>query len=317
MGNSSIPRISIVVITYNQNKLIERALSSILVQREYVYEIIVCDDCSTDSTWDVIIDYTHQYPKLIKPYRNEHNLGIFGNIENSWSKPTGDMVMYLAGDDTLCNGLFENAINLIKANQIDFEKEMFCLYFDFKITYPNNKLGYVRRNSMIAKGYDPVSLKIRGLISNMTVIYSTKLMSKFTPIRKDIGFFADGLIDIQVQMYAESNYYSPFVGSIYYAKVGVSTEISKEESYNSIYQTSLEYKKMLNLSKKDMTFLDYKNEKIRLFMKPTLKQLFLTLRYHEKCIDWKYGIKGLDLRQFCIDSYKIIRYTLARNNSKI
>ena len=98
------PRHTIIVITFNQEGLIGRALDSILNQKEFIYEIIIFDDCSTDKTWMVIQEYKNKYPSIIKPFRNPINLGIFGNIESTWAKASGDIIWYLSGDDEFCNG---------------------------------------------------------------------------------------------------------------------------------------------------------------------------------------------------------------------
>ena len=48
-------RITVLVMTYNQEELIKRALNSILNQKEYgLFKVVVCDDCSKDNTWNVL-----------------------------------------------------------------------------------------------------------------------------------------------------------------------------------------------------------------------------------------------------------------------
>lgn len=320
MRSDDIPKISVTIITYNQENIIGRALDSVLIQKEWVYEIIVCDDCSTDNNWNVILEYANKYPDLIKPFKNEHNLGIFGNIESTWDKPTGDAVIFLSGDDELCDGLFENAIKLIDENKIDYKNELFCLYFDYKVVYPTRKMNFLGSllgnkpsNKFVTKGFDPISLKVRGLIVNRTVIYSINIQNKFTPVPKDMGIFADGLIDIQLQQYAAKSYYSPFIGSVYYAKIGISIKTEPKDSYYSRYLLSEAYKKMFDLSKKDIAWLEYINTRNDFFLKPSIKQLMLTMKYNFKSIEMKYGIKGLQLRMFMVDILTFFKNTISKN----
>lgn len=48
-------KVSVVCITYNHEKYIEKALNSFLNQKtNFDYEIIVCDDYSTDNTVNII-----------------------------------------------------------------------------------------------------------------------------------------------------------------------------------------------------------------------------------------------------------------------
>ena len=319
MDINNIPKISVVIITYNQEVLIARALDSVLIQKEWVYEIIICDDCSTDNNWNVILQYANQYPNFIKPFRNANNLGIFGNIESTWNKPTGDAIIFLSGDDELCAGLFSEAIKLIIENQIDYKNELFCLYFDYKVVYPTKKMNFLGSligrkpsNKLITKDFDPISLKVRGLICNRTIIYSNKVQQNFTTVRKDMGIFADGLIDIQVQQFSQKNYYSPFIGSLYYAKIGVSINTPKEESYKSRYILSEEYKKIFNLAQKDISWLDFINERNIFFLKPSIKQLIKVFKSNYKSVEWKYGLKGLQIRLLLVDIWYFVKIKISK-----
>jgi len=172
------PKISVVIITYNQEELIKRALDSVLIQKEYAYEIIVSDDCSIDRTWEVILEYQSKYPDIIKPHRKEKNLGIFKHIESTWSKPTGDLVIYLAGDDTIAPELFKKVFDFIEKEDIDFKHGAFSIFTDSMRISPKGKKT-LRPNHLISKGYNPISLKIRGLIgSQRGVLHSIELIKK-------------------------------------------------------------------------------------------------------------------------------------------
>lgn len=290
-----LPKISILVITYNQSKIIGRALDSILRQKEYVYEIIIGDDCSKDDNWAVINSYVQKYPDLIKPIRNVHNLGIFGNMENLYAKPTGDIVFWLSGDDEFCDGLFAETIEAIKTNAIDYKNELFAIYFDYRIEYIDKRPNRNCSNSMIAKNYDPVRLKLRGLISNRTSCYSVKLLSKFTSVRKDIGIFADALIDIQQMLYAEKNYYCRFIGSIYYAGMGVSSSVNNCDRYDSFLLLIDEIQTKYSLCRKDHLRWNYNKYKTLFYRNPSLKDFLKTINYYFISTDFAFGIKGLNI----------------------
>lgn len=308
-----LPKFSITIITYNQEHLIKRAIDSILIQKEWVYEIIICDDCSTDNNWQVILDYKNRYPNLIKAFRNERNLGIFGNIETTWTKTSGDAVLSMAGDDELCYGIFKKACELIEIKHIDYSNEDFCLYFDYKIVYPTKRMnfwgkfaGNVITNKLICKGLDPIVLKIRGLIVNRTVIFSNKIQKKFLSVPKNIGIFADGLVDIQIQQNTKQYYYSPFVGSIYYAKIGISAKTSIKEAAISRRKLHEAYKALFELSKKDIAWLDFIDERSSFYIKPSFIKFIKTFYYYFSSIELKYGIKGLQIKLLLVDIWKFI-----------
>lgn len=92
-------KISVALCTYNGEKYISEQLESILSQTKPVYEIIICDDRSTDDTLQIISHYENQLPDLIKVYQNPENMGYVGNFEQAMSLCTGDLVLLCDQDD--------------------------------------------------------------------------------------------------------------------------------------------------------------------------------------------------------------------------
>ena len=63
------------VLTFNHEKYIEQTLKSLLVQKtDFSFEIIIHDDCSTDSTISILNEYKTKYPDIIKLIIQEKNL---------------------------------------------------------------------------------------------------------------------------------------------------------------------------------------------------------------------------------------------------
>jgi glycosyltransferase involved in cell wall biosynthesis len=282
------PKHSVIIITYNQQELIGRALESVLCQKEFLHEIVISDDCSTDRNWDVIRDYECKYPYLIKAYRHPVNLGIFGNIESTWIKPTGDLIWYLSGDDEFCNGLFEEANKLIESRKVDFINDAVTLYFDYKAITPDGKES-IFRNKLIEQ-YNPFSLKIRQLISNRTTGLSIKVLEQFYPVRKDIGIYADSLIDIQTQIFSKKNYYCPFVASIYYTSIGISSITKNDLLTKSAIQTLEQIKSdFKNISQSDKYWLNYKQTQHLFSYSPSFKNYLTYLKLFLVVINSYFG----------------------------
>lgn len=109
--------LSVLVITYNQEKYIAQTLESILQQNhKYSYEIIVGEDCSTDCTKRIIEEYVTEYPDIIKPIYNNPNLGLIGNYFNTISKCSGKYIMECAGDDYWLPNKVEKQISFMENN---------------------------------------------------------------------------------------------------------------------------------------------------------------------------------------------------------
>lgn len=79
-----MPKISVIIPTYNRKNYLLQALDSVLGQVDSDFEIIVSDNCSTDGTAEVIKAYLHD-PR-VRYFRNESNVGMVGN----WRKALYD-----------------------------------------------------------------------------------------------------------------------------------------------------------------------------------------------------------------------------------
>jgi glycosyltransferase involved in cell wall biosynthesis len=93
-------KVSIVMITYNHERYIAEALASVLAQRvNFDYEIVVGEDCSTDGTRDILMDYYRKYPAQIVPLLRSQNLGASRNAVATLQACRGQYLAMLEGDD--------------------------------------------------------------------------------------------------------------------------------------------------------------------------------------------------------------------------
>lgn len=97
-------KISVAVITYNQQDTIAQTLDSILCQKgDFELEVVVGEDCSTDNTLAICQEYAVRYPEQVVLLENTHNLGIMANFARVMKACTGEYVGICAGDDYWCD----------------------------------------------------------------------------------------------------------------------------------------------------------------------------------------------------------------------
>lgn len=290
-----IPRISVRIICYKQEELIKRAVNSLLAQKDYIYEICVSDDCSPDRTWEVLKEYDKQYPGLFKLHRNEHNLGIFENIEHIWTMPTGDIVYNLAGDDECGAGWFKTVIEYIQKNKIDYKNELFCIYGDYKAVYPNGD-NFVFSNSLVSKyPKSSLSLSIRGAICSRSACYSINILRKFQNVSQGRSYKVETAQDRQLQMHTEKAYYIPYVGNVYFARIGVCVNMSKSDHDGrlDIDKYAYEFIQASNkLNKKDGFYLLFRDALTHYKNNKTLKGLFKVWLYQNKSLIVKFDLNS-------------------------
>ena len=97
-------KISVGVITYNQESTIRQTLDSILAQKgDFDLELVIGEDCSSDNTYAICQEYAERHPDVVKLLPNTHNLGIMANFARVMKACTGEFAGICAGDDYWCD----------------------------------------------------------------------------------------------------------------------------------------------------------------------------------------------------------------------
>lgn len=92
-------KLSVFVVTYNQEQYIRQALDSILMQQvNFDYEIIIGEDCSTDATPAICDEYAAKCP-AIRVFHHQKNLGLIKNWEFVLNHCHGEYIAMIEGDD--------------------------------------------------------------------------------------------------------------------------------------------------------------------------------------------------------------------------
>ena len=98
------PLVSVCVTTYNHAPYIERAVESFLAQRcDFGVEIILSDDCSSDSTPQICRSYAERYPDRVRVLSSEQNVGMRANYRRTLEAAKGKYVALCDGDDWWCD----------------------------------------------------------------------------------------------------------------------------------------------------------------------------------------------------------------------
>ena len=93
-------KLSVAMITYNQERFIGQALESVLAQKvNFDFEIVIGEDCSTDGTRAIVMDYQRRYPDRIVSILRPRNIGPMRNIESTLTACRGQYLSILEGDD--------------------------------------------------------------------------------------------------------------------------------------------------------------------------------------------------------------------------
>jgi len=106
-----------VMCTYNGVKYVKEQLDSILRQTFSDFELVVCDDCSNDGTWEFLQEYATGHEN-VRLYRNDQNLGFLKNFEKVLGLASGDYIAFCDQDDIWISNHLELLFNSIGDNML-------------------------------------------------------------------------------------------------------------------------------------------------------------------------------------------------------
>ncbi|MCX6122127.1 MAG: glycosyltransferase [Ignavibacteriales bacterium] len=113
-------KLSIVLPAYNGESHISQTLESITKQIVDNVELVVCDDRSTDHTYQIVDNYRIKY-KNVRLFQNSITLGMDKNFERVADLAEGEFIWFIGQDDILDEGAVQKVLNVLYDNpQIDF-----------------------------------------------------------------------------------------------------------------------------------------------------------------------------------------------------
>ena len=92
-------KVSIIMATYNCEDTLRKSIDSILAQTFKDWEFIICDDCSTDGTLQVLNDYSEKHPNKIIVIKNEVNSKLAYSLNHCLEYAKGEYIARMDGDD--------------------------------------------------------------------------------------------------------------------------------------------------------------------------------------------------------------------------
>ena len=112
------PFISVVMLAYNHEKYIIQAIEGVLMQQTtFPFELIIGEDCSTDNTRQICIEYREKYPDIIRLLLPENNLGVVQNSNNTIAATRGKYMAFCEGDDYWTDPLkLQKQVDFLESN---------------------------------------------------------------------------------------------------------------------------------------------------------------------------------------------------------
>lgn len=334
-------KISVIVAVYNTEKYLDRCIESLLNQTYKNIELVIVEDCSTDSS-----------RKLLKKYKGNKNIKVFYNRENrglSYSrnyglkKSTGDFIGYIDSDDYVEPDYYEKLMSSIKDNKSDIA---IC---DIKLV--DEQTNKIQRCKCYANDFDVYSVVNNGFAASAcNKLFKRKNIEKYPfaegKVNEDIAVVIPTVIQAKKISYADTCYfYVQRGGSIQNSKFsdkrfdifdGVKTTLEriKNEQDYEFYKNAIVYNQLILLLMfaipKERNFIkrykflkkfnelskDYKITKNTNYLEYLENSKRINQIYYKNLVSLNEK-KMILLDNVWISFYKILRFLKHKKNKKL
>lgn len=113
------PYFSIQVAVYNVERYLENSIRSILNQSYQNFEILLVDDCSTDSSGRICDQLAASYPDKVRTFHNEKNIGLLLTRRVAYREALGEWIISVDADDELMQDALSTLEDAIRKHPCD------------------------------------------------------------------------------------------------------------------------------------------------------------------------------------------------------
>lgn len=199
-------KIDILMATYNGEKYVAEQIESILNQTYTNFNLIISDDCSTDSTREILEEYK-QKDSRIEVYYQEQNLGYVKNFEFLLTKVESEVYMLSDQDDVWLKEKVEKTYNKLVQEKADL------VYTDLKVVDENLQEinpSFMRMMKFYRKATKYKDYRVAYLYNTATgctIISKKKFLDKVLPVPKNKKYLIhDSWIMLVVSMLGKTVY---------------------------------------------------------------------------------------------------------------
>ena len=244
-------KISVIMATYNGEKYLEKQLISIANQTVQADEVLIFDDCSSDSTVEIIKDFIRNHRKKNwYVYVNKYNLGWRKNFVQGILKAKGKIIFLSDQDDIWFDNKIEQMVMIM-----DRYENIQVLSCNIRVKYNDNTQPKIRKSAKQYKIKKLERVRLNG--------------STYRPIRPGCAyaFSADILPDIK-RLWIEDIAHDSLIwsiglmrGSLYILNKPLMYQVRHEGNNTPSNEKTCKRRKELLESRKELSFHLLRNMK--------------------------------------------------------
>ena len=154
-----MPKVSVIMPVFNNEKYIEKSINSVLNQTYIDFELIIVDDKSTDRSIEIVEQFDDNRLKIIKL---SQNIGVALARNKGIEVSTGEYICFIDSDDYWKPIKLEKQVDLMEKNNYSF------IYSDY---------AYLNRDGSTHRVKVPKSITYKEALKNTTIFTSTVMFN--------------------------------------------------------------------------------------------------------------------------------------------
>ena len=297
-------KISVIVPVYNSEKYIYECIKSICNQSYKDIEIIVVDDGSTDSSYDVCKKILSEDDRIV--LLSQENRGVSAARNYGINKASGEYITFVDSDDVIEVNHCECLVNNINEDidmvvhglkHFDLKKTEIIRHRIQKSIYTNSEFKKIIIDDGSLSGFT--------LHSSCSVLYKKKIIDEFNiRYREEIKYNEDGLFNVEYFFHTQKCVSVDFELATYLYRVNFSSASKNISNLLDKYTADMDeiQRVLLQISKSDsnldlinqikLRYLSVEISKFQILSSVNLKDLYAEVK---KCIRNPYCREGLKL----------------------
>ena len=218
--------VSIFILTYNQEGFIANTIESILKQQtSFTYQLVIGEDCSSDSTRQICEDFASRYPEKIKLLESNKRYGLIHNFMRTLKECDGKYIAVCDGDD-----YWTDPFKLQK--QFDFlesHTDHSIVYTGIRNLYPSGEFRFKQWSHIKFPRFFE-ELVLGNFIPSVTAFYRNKKAEEKWPEWITNFPYGDWPVYLFLTRNGEKIGYIDEITGVYRKEIGVSEKLKKTSS---------------------------------------------------------------------------------------
>ena len=186
------PLVSICIPVFNGENYIDTCIKSVLEQNYENFELLILDNCSTDSTASIIFDIKDDRIRYIK---NKENIGALNNFSKCISQAYGEYFVLLPHDDLLMPGFISNYVEKLE------DKSIGLVYSSVKIINAEGRFLYSRiihKKNLKFNSEEAIEDLFKNFMPIQLAMVRTTILKNVGGFDGDYGIFTDAQLWLKV-----------------------------------------------------------------------------------------------------------------------